>query len=124
MTAGAVNFLSLHNPSLWWDTFLTAAAAKFICAFISARWPGGAGAILKTWPGRLVYAAGKITPLIAIGAVLIYFKLEHPSTATWVLVLVFAALLVYDGYVVWLRLTGRWYGAGALGKRGEGRGKT
>lgn len=103
---------SLTSPSIWYDIFLIAAIAKFACAIISARWPGGAKAILDTGLGRLVYFAGKITPLIAIGAVLIYYKLSYPSIDTWWLVLVFAALLFYDAYVVWLRLTNRWYGAG------------
>ncbi|HKJ31184.1 MAG TPA: hypothetical protein VKA34_05115 [Balneolales bacterium] len=102
---------SLSNPSVWLDLFIIGAIVKFVSAFISARWPGGTRTILETWRGILVYSAGKISPLVAIGAVLIYYKMSHPSIKTWWLVLAFAALFIYDAYVVWLRLTNRWYGA-------------
>lgn len=101
----------LSSPSVWWDIFITGAIIKFASAIISAYWPGGTMAILNTWPGRLVYSTGKIAPLVAIGAVLIYYKLSDPSINTWWFILAFVALLLYDAYVVWLRLTNRWYGA-------------
>jgi hypothetical protein len=102
----------MSSPSIWYDIFIAGAIAKFICFIISARWPGGSKGLLKTWRGRLVYFGGKITPLIAIGAVLVYYKLIHPSIEAWWLALAFVALLLYDGYVVWRRLTNRRHGFG------------
>jgi hypothetical protein len=101
----------LSSPSAWMGMAVVAALAKVTCAVLSARWPGGAEAILATGRGKLVYAGGKITPLIAVGAVLTSYRMSDPSLETWWLVLVFAAVLFYDAYVVWLRLTGRWHGA-------------
>jgi hypothetical protein len=99
------------SPSTWFDVAVVAAIAKFACAIASARWPGGPIAILDTWRGRLVYAAGKITPLIAVAALFVYYKLSDPSIRTWWLVLAFAAIFLYDAFVVWLRLTNRWHAA-------------
>ena len=101
----------MHNPSTWFDIFLAGAAAKFASAFITACWPGGSPAILKTWRGRFVYAAGKVTPLIAVGAFLVYCKLRNPAVSIWWFVTAFVALLAYVVFVVWYRLSGRWSGA-------------
>lgn len=101
----------MHNPSTWFEIFLAGAAAKFVCALITLRWPGGSAGILKTWLGRFVYSAGKITPLIAIGAALIYYKLSYPTVSIWWFIAAFLALLAYVTFVVWYRLSGRWPGA-------------
>jgi hypothetical protein len=98
-----MTFLGIRSSD-WFDIAVIAAIVKLICAIVSARWPGGANSILKTWRGRLLYAAGKITPLIAVGAVLTYYKLSDPFLKTWWLILLFAAVFFYDAYVVWLRL--------------------
>ena len=103
---------TLDNPSIWFDIFLAGAAAKFACALLTALWPGGSPAILKTWRGRFVYFSGKVTPLIAIGAALVYYKLSHPAVSIWWCVAAFVALLLYVAFVVWYRLSGRWSGAG------------
>jgi hypothetical protein len=103
----------MSSSPIWYDIFIAAAIAKFICFIISVRWLGGSKALLKTWRGRLVYFGGKITPLIAIGAAFIYYKLSYPSIKTWWLALAFVALLLYEGYVVWRRLANRRYGFGA-----------
>ena len=100
----------MHDPSTWFDIFLAGAAAKFLCALVTATWPGGSAAILRTWPGRFVYFAGKITPLVAIGAVLIYYKLRDPKVSAWWFIAAFIALLAYVTFVVWYRLSGRWSG--------------
>jgi hypothetical protein len=102
----------MQNPSIWFDIFLAGALAKFACALITQRWPGGSAAILKTWPGRLAYFTGKITPLIAIGAVLIYYKLTNQTVSIWWFIAAFVALLIYVTFVVWYRLSGRWSHAG------------
>lgn len=58
LPAGAVAVvedLTMHSSAA---TFLQrdcSAAAKFVCAFVTACWPGGSAAILRTWRGRLVY---------------------------------------------------------------------
>lgn len=101
----------MHNPSTWFDILLAGAAAKFACALVTARWPGGSAAILRTWLGRFVYVAGKVTPLIAIGAALVYYKLSYPSVSIWWFIAAFVALLIYVLFVVWYRLSGRWSGA-------------
>ena len=102
----------MNDPSVWFDLLLGGAAAKFACALITACWPGGSAAILGTWPGRLVYFAGKVTPVVAIGAALVYYKLSYPAVSIWWFIAAFIALLGYITFVVWYRLSGRWSGAG------------
>ena len=110
----------MYNASTWFNIFLAGAAAKFACALITARWPGGSAAILNTWTGRFVYFSGKVTPLISIGAALIYYKLSYPAVSIWWFIAAFIALLIYVTFVVWYRLSGRW--SGTRQGQGEARG--
>lgn len=106
----------LIDPAFWFSVAIAAAMAKVLCTVISFRWPGGAKGMLISQKGKFVYFAGKVTPVIAVGAVLVRAKLSDQTINPAWSVLVFTTLIVVVAFIVWLRLTNRWYGVAYMVK--------
>ena len=112
----------LSNPMFWFSVAIVAVIAKVLCTVISLRWPGGAESMLASKIGKVVYFTGKLTPVIAVGAVLMRVNLSDPTISPTWSVLVFTGLIVLVAFVVWLRLTNRWYGVAHMIKSSRPRG--
>jgi hypothetical protein len=114
----------LIDQEFWRSVAIVAVTTKVLSAVISLRWTGGSERILASKKGKIVYFMGKVTPIIAVGAVLMRIHLADPTInpAWWVLA--FAAVIVYVAAVVWLRFTHRWYGVAHMIRSWRSRGLT
>lgn len=104
------------SQTFWFATALVAAIAKVLCTVISLRWPGGSENMLAARTGKFVYFAGKLTPVIAVGAVLMRVKLSDPTISTGWSLLAFTGVTALVAMVIWLRLANRWYGIAQMFK--------
>ncbi len=106
----------------WLIVAIVFGAIKVISTFAQLAWPGGATKLTRSRLGRILYVAGKVSPIGLVGALLIRAVRSGSADSvplTWALIGTCVLVVV----IVALRVTGRWHGvAHMLRSRGSGNG--
>ena len=93
----------------WLVVAIGFAAIKVISTIMQLAWPGGAIELTRSRFGRLLYIAGKASPIGLVGALLIRAIRSGSADSvplTWGLIATCALVAV----VVTTRVKGRWHG--------------
>lgn len=93
----------------WLLVAIVFGTIKVVSTIAQIAWRGGAAELTHSRLGRVLYVAGKVSPIGLVGALLIRaVRSGSPDATALTWGLIAACLLV--AVVVTLRVTGRWYG--------------